>query len=87
MVAGNTGGAGARNLDEARAIGHRLSQLYRGTRFLLFLLINANSLSGILSCLDGYMNTALEQTEEHVEGKVTNRYGDVFICNSFVFQS
>lgn len=34
---------------------------------------------GILSCLDGYMNIALEQTEEHVNGKVTNRYGDAFI--------
>ncbi|KAI0089791.1 hypothetical protein BDY19DRAFT_992754 [Irpex rosettiformis] len=34
---------------------------------------------GILSCLDGYMNIALEQTEEHVNGTVTNRYGDAFI--------
>ncbi|TFK98238.1 hypothetical protein BDV98DRAFT_651220 [Pterulicium gracile] len=34
---------------------------------------------GILSCLDGYMNIALEQTEEHVNGNVTNRYGDAFI--------
>lgn len=34
---------------------------------------------GVLSCLDGYMNIALEQTEEHVNGAVTNRYGDAFI--------
>ncbi|KAJ3517348.1 hypothetical protein NLJ89_g563 [Agrocybe chaxingu] len=34
---------------------------------------------GILSCLDGFMNIALEQTEEHVNGIVTNRYGDAFI--------
>lgn len=34
---------------------------------------------GILSCLDGYMNIALEQTEEHVNGRVTNKYGDAFI--------
>lgn len=34
---------------------------------------------GILSCLDGYMNIALEQTEEHVNGIVTNKYGDTFI--------
>ncbi|KAI9511368.1 putative U6 snRNA-associated Sm-like protein LSm6 [Russula earlei] len=33
----------------------------------------------VLSCLDGYMNIALEQTEEHVNGTVTNRYGDAFI--------
>jgi U6 snRNA-associated Sm-like protein LSm6 len=25
------------------------------------------------------MNIALEQTEEHVNGKVTNKYGDAFI--------
>jgi U6 snRNA-associated Sm-like protein LSm6 len=36
-------------------------------------------LVGVLSCLDGYMNIALEQTEEHVNGAVTNRYGDAFI--------
>ncbi|PSS35585.1 hypothetical protein PHLCEN_2v1462 [Hermanssonia centrifuga] len=34
---------------------------------------------GLLSCLDGYMNIALEQTEEYVGGAVTNRYGDAFI--------
>jgi U6 snRNA-associated Sm-like protein LSm6 len=34
---------------------------------------------GVLACLDGYMNIALEQTEEHVNGRVTNRYGDTFI--------
>jgi U6 snRNA-associated Sm-like protein LSm6 len=34
---------------------------------------------GILSCLDGYMNIAMEQTEEHVGEVVTNRYGDAFI--------
>lgn len=44
--------------------------------------------SGVLSCLDGYMNIALEQTEEHVNGVVTNRYGDAFIRGNngaFVF--
>ncbi|KAH9913519.1 uncharacterized protein B0H18DRAFT_164795 [Fomitopsis serialis] len=34
---------------------------------------------GVLSCLGGYMNIALEQTEEHVAGILTNRYGDAFI--------
>ncbi|KAJ1771434.1 U4/U6-U5 snRNP complex subunit lsm6 [Coemansia sp. RSA 986] len=34
---------------------------------------------GILACLDGYMNIALEQTEEYVEGELRNRYGDAFI--------
>ncbi|KAH9167943.1 hypothetical protein EDB89DRAFT_1890189 [Lactarius sanguifluus] len=40
---------------------------------------------GVLSCLDGYMNIALEQTEEHVNGTVTNRYGDAFIRGNNVF--
>jgi len=34
---------------------------------------------GQLSCLDGYMNIAMEQTEEYVGGKLTNRYGEAFI--------
>ncbi|KAJ1726543.1 U4/U6-U5 snRNP complex subunit lsm6 [Coemansia biformis] len=34
---------------------------------------------GLLSCLDGYMNIALEQTEEYVDGELRNRYGDAFI--------
>ncbi|KAJ2712904.1 U4/U6-U5 snRNP complex subunit lsm6 [Coemansia spiralis] len=34
---------------------------------------------GVLSCLDGYMNIALEQTEEYVDGELRNRYGDAFI--------
>ncbi|KAL7411906.1 hypothetical protein BDY24DRAFT_395309 [Mrakia frigida] len=34
---------------------------------------------GILSCLDGYMNIALEHTEEYVNGVKKNDYGDAFI--------
>lgn len=34
---------------------------------------------GVLACLDGYMNIALEQTEEYVNGQLKNRYGDAFI--------
>jgi U6 snRNA-associated Sm-like protein LSm6 len=34
---------------------------------------------GILACLDGHMNIALEQTEEYVEGQLKNRYGDCFV--------
>ena len=43
--------------------------------------------SGILSCLDGFMNIALEQTEELVNGAITNRYGDAFVRgnNGFFF--
>ncbi|KAH7097085.1 putative U6 snRNA-associated Sm-like protein LSm6 [Auriculariales sp. MPI-PUGE-AT-0066] len=42
-------------------------------------LVGGVDYKGILSCLDGYMNIALEQTEEHVDGQVTNRYGDCFV--------
>lgn len=34
---------------------------------------------GILACLDGYMNIAMEHTEEYVNGQLKNKYGDVFI--------
>jgi U6 snRNA-associated Sm-like protein LSm6 len=34
---------------------------------------------GILACLDGYMNVALEQTEEYVGGQLKNSYGDAFL--------
>ena len=35
--------------------------------------------TGILACLDGYMNIAMEQTEEYKNGVLTNKYGDCFI--------
>ncbi|KAG0735551.1 hypothetical protein G6F57_011762 [Rhizopus arrhizus] len=34
---------------------------------------------GTLACLDGYMNIALENTEEYVDGRLKNKYGDTFI--------
>ena len=36
---------------------------------------------GILACLDGYMNIALEQTEEYVNGQVIGlHYGLHYLC-------
>ncbi len=35
--------------------------------------------SGVLACLDGYMNIAMEQTEEYVNGQLKSKYGDAFI--------
>ena len=35
--------------------------------------------SGVLACLDGYMNIAMEQTEEYVNGQLKAKYGDTFI--------
>mmetsp|Transcript_24816 Transcript_24816/g.36600 ORF Transcript_24816/g.36600 Transcript_24816/m.36600 type:complete len:89 (-) Transcript_24816:129-395(-) len=34
---------------------------------------------GILACLDGFMNIAMEQTEEYEDGHLKARYGDCFI--------
>jgi hypothetical protein len=34
---------------------------------------------GVLACLDGYMNIAMEQTEEFVDGQLKAKYGDAFI--------
>ncbi|CRL03478.1 CLUMA_CG016375, isoform A [Clunio marinus] len=34
---------------------------------------------GVLACLDGYMNIALDQTEEYQNGQLKNKYGDAFI--------
>lgn len=35
--------------------------------------------TGVLACLDGYMNIAMEQTEEYVDGQLQAKYGDCFI--------
>ena len=49
----------------------------------LFLSLSLNVLSpvrpGVLACLDGYMNIAMEQTEEYVDGQLKTKYGDAFI--------
>lgn len=34
---------------------------------------------GVLACLDGFMNIAMEQTEEYIDGQLKNKYGDCFI--------
>jgi U6 snRNA-associated Sm-like protein LSm6 len=40
---------------------------------------SATEYRGVLACLDGYMNIALEQTEEYTNGELKFRYGDAFI--------
>mmetsp|Transcript_18047 Transcript_18047/g.30868 ORF Transcript_18047/g.30868 Transcript_18047/m.30868 type:complete len:86 (+) Transcript_18047:130-387(+) len=46
---------------------------------VLVKLNNGVDYKGILACLDGYMNIAMEQTEEYVNGQLKNKYGDAFI--------
>ena len=41
---------------------------------------NILQFTGILACLDGYLNMALEQSEEYgVDGLLKAKYGDCFI--------
>lgn len=40
---------------------------------------NFRHFTGVLACLDGYMNIALDQTEEYQNGQLKNKYGDAFI--------
>jgi small nuclear ribonucleoprotein (snRNP)-like protein len=34
---------------------------------------------GVLACLDGFMNIAMEQAEEYVGGQLKSQYADAFI--------
>lgn len=38
-----------------------------------------NGITGELQSVDGYMNIALEQTKELVNGKLRRNYGDAFV--------
>ena len=46
---------------------------------VLVKLNSGSDFKGVLACLDGYMNIAMEQTEEYVNGQLKNKYGDCFI--------
>ncbi len=52
---------------------------YKGRCFLYYILFEFFIFSGVLVCLDGYMNLVLENTEEYVNGELKNKYGDAFI--------
>ncbi|KAM4113669.1 hypothetical protein ACJW30_04G013200 [Castanea mollissima] len=44
-----------------------------------YLAMSSSSMLCILACLDGYMNIAMEQTEEYVNGQLKSKHGDAFI--------
>ncbi len=46
---------------------------------VMFVRLNMTLNAGILACLDGYMNIAMEQTEEYQNGQLKAKYGDAFI--------
>lgn len=55
---------------------------YRGkiNKFILFIIYYSKfNYEGVLACLDGYMNIAIEQTEEYMDGQLKARYGDCFL--------
>lgn len=45
---------------------------------IFFIYLTFNFL-GVMACIDGYMNIALEQTEEYINGELKNKFGDSFI--------
>ena len=42
---------------------------------------------GLLSSVDGYMNIALEKTEEYVDGELRRSYGDSFVRGNNGFEA
>ncbi|GMF14253.1 unnamed protein product [Phytophthora lilii] len=40
---------------------------------------NGVEYKGVLACLDGFMNIAMEQTQEYSNGQLKAQYGDCFI--------
>jgi U6 snRNA-associated Sm-like protein LSm6 len=40
---------------------------------------NGVEYKGVLACLDGFMNIAMEQTQEFENGQLKTQYGDCFI--------
>ncbi|CAM6042592.1 unnamed protein product [Sphagnum compactum] len=72
-----SGGAGAGAVGSAKTPADFLKSI-RG-RPVVVKLNSGVDYRGILACLDGYMNIAMEQTEEYVNGQLKNKYGDAFI--------
>lgn len=64
--------------------------VYKGNTLspLLANFSNSNFFLGELQSVDGYMNIALEKTEEFVNGKLRRNYGDAFVRgNNGLFHS
>lgn len=53
-------------------------EFFHGAVWLVGLLVD-DILAGELQSVDGYMNIALEDTKEYVEGKLRRNYGDAFV--------
>jgi U6 snRNA-associated Sm-like protein LSm6 len=67
--------------DETHSRGRTPSDFLKAVlgRPVVVKLNSSTEYRGVLACLDGYMNMALEQTEEYTNGELTAKYGDAFI--------
>ena len=52
---------------------------FKGTSTQIMPSLALTFFSGELQSVDGYMNIALEQTKEFVNGKLRRNYGDAFV--------
>ncbi|XP_019866709.1 U6 snRNA-associated Sm-like protein LSm6 [Aethina tumida] len=64
-------------MNRKEALSSFIQQIH--TRPVVVKLNSGVDYRGVLACLDGYMNIALEQTEEYVNGQLKNKFGDAFI--------
>jgi U6 snRNA-associated Sm-like protein LSm6 len=53
--------------------------VYRGTLAAQKCYVKLRTCLGELQSVDGYMNIALEQTKEYINGQLSRTYGDAFI--------
>ena len=78
-----SGGAGAdtKKTPMEVALQNSPSAFFRNAigRPVVVRLVTGADYHGILALVDGYMNIALEQTEEYVGDQLKARYGDAFI--------
>lgn len=81
VSSGQTQGGGAGGTSAQNGRGRTPSDFLRAVvgRSVVVKLNDGTEYRGVLACLDGYMNIALEQTEEYLEGELQSKYGDVFI--------
>ncbi|KAL4631981.1 hypothetical protein ACB092_04G018800 [Castanea dentata] len=69
-------GGGEKESATTKTLGDFLKSI-RG-RLVVVKLNSGVDYRGILACLDGYMNIAMEQTEEYVNRQLKSKYGDAF---------
>jgi len=77
-VVGSAIGSGVTSGKETKRSPSEFLKLVLG-RPVIVKLNSGVEFRGILACLDGYMNIAMEQTEEYVDGQLKTKYGDAFI--------